>query len=286
MLQQARMGEQVQFTTKMRVKSTKFATVDLFVSPIKDKYRAVTQIVVSAIDKTPKQSSEAVFQLTERHFRQIVQHLPQSAVLVFDTEMRFQMAEGRELTSLGYLHDQMIGRTLAEVLPTAEFEATETDYRRVLDGETFSRERMTKTGAFELHYAPLHDEEGDVVGGICIVDNVTERQEAERYRYDALESKDRMKILRKLTKMTADDFKTPLSIMNASLYLLERFQDDPEKSAEQIARLHRQVDYLTRLYGSVLTLVELDTIPYLAQEQFQVSSLIQHLTTELHKKIQ
>ncbi len=286
-LQQARWGEKLHYRTKMRVKSKRFAIVDVFISPIKDEYGAVTQVVVSAIDKTPRDSqAHEIFQLTERHFRQIVQHLPQSAVLVFNNEMRFQMAEGRELASLGYLHGQMIGRTLVEVLPTAEFEATETDYRRALNGETFSRERKTKTGAFELHYAPIHNDEGEVIGGICIADNVTERQDAERYRFDALESKDRMKILRKLTQMTADDFKTPLSIMNASLYLLERFQDDPEKSAEQIDRLHSQVDYLTRLYASVLTLVELDTIPYLAQERFQASSLIQHLTTELQKKIQ
>ncbi len=60
------------------------------------------------------QQAEAL-RLSEERYRILAANLPDSAVLIFDHDLRYVLADGPELAATGYVKEMMEGRTLYEV---------------------------------------------------------------------------------------------------------------------------------------------------------------------------
>lgn len=72
---------------------------------------------------------------SEAQYRALAENFPNGAVLLFDAELRFLLANGAGLTSVGFTDGGMIGRTPAEVFPPSVARTTEQRFRKALQGE-------------------------------------------------------------------------------------------------------------------------------------------------------
>lgn len=132
-----------------------------------------------------RQKIEAALQLSERRYRLLAQNLPDSAIVLYDHDLRFVLVDGPEVERTGYSKARMEGRTLHEALPPEFAQLVEPNMRRVLAGEQFSAELPFEDSFYSYHYVPLRDETGEIVLGMILAQNVTHRArlEAELQRY-------------------------------------------------------------------------------------------------------
>ncbi|SKA90529.1 PAS domain S-box-containing protein [Paucidesulfovibrio gracilis DSM 16080] len=118
---------------------------------------------------------------SEAKYRILAQNFPNGAVLLFDDALRFVLADGSDLRSVGVADGGMIGRTPAEVFPPSVARMTEKHFRRALQGEEHVFEMTYAGRIFKLHVLPVRGEpvEGGAEGMVVIQD-VTSNKLAEK----------------------------------------------------------------------------------------------------------
>lgn len=121
----------------------------------------------------------AALRASEERYRILAANLPDSAVLIFDHDLRFVLSEGPELAATGYSKAALEGRTLYEALPHAFAAQVEGNIRAVLSGRRFSAEIPYEDRIYHYHYVPLIDDSGAVRYGMILARNVTEQRRAQ-----------------------------------------------------------------------------------------------------------
>jgi diguanylate cyclase (GGDEF)-like protein/PAS domain S-box-containing protein len=145
-------------------------------------------LVTAVAFATHRRRAERALLAEERRHAEIVRNLPDAAIIAFDAELRFTLAEGPALERVGWASEQLVGRTLHEALPPERARELEPLYRRALNGERFTFEMQATTGRarhFVHEAVPLADERGRVHGAMLVSRDVTEARQAEERREEA-----------------------------------------------------------------------------------------------------
>lgn len=92
---------------------------------------------------------------------------------------------------------------------------------------------------------------------LTIVRDITNRRLSEQQSFDLARERERTRLLADFIQDVSHDFRTPLSIINTSLYLLKR-HEDPERRAHHIAVLETQAAHIIRLMDGMIVMMRLD----------------------------
>jgi len=124
--------------------------------------------------------------------RLVLEHLPQTAVAVFDRELRFRLVAGPALGDAGMEREKVEGRRLEEIVPAGAADQLSAHYRRALAGETVSlRYRSTLNGHFFwLRILPVQQVNGVVEQAMAVTLDITEQVEAEQRVRDTVAALD------------------------------------------------------------------------------------------------
>lgn len=115
-------------------------------------------------------------QRSERLYRMLAANLPDTAVLLFDRDLRLLLAEGRLLERLDL--GSVVGATLQESVPPDIYGKVLPHLRAALEGESPSDEFPWRGRWFHAVGVPVRDEEGQVYLGMLLVQDVSERKRA------------------------------------------------------------------------------------------------------------
>jgi diguanylate cyclase (GGDEF)-like protein/PAS domain S-box-containing protein len=111
---------------------------------------------------------------SEEIYRTLTRSLPNGAIVLFDQELRYQVADGAKLLgSLGLSQEQLVGKTFLELAPPESVVVLEPLYRAALRGETADLEMDRGNSTLALHFAPVHGDDGSVSGGILFIYDTT-----------------------------------------------------------------------------------------------------------------
>jgi diguanylate cyclase (GGDEF)-like protein/PAS domain S-box-containing protein len=128
------------------------------------------------LDITDRKLAVLETQKRERLYRTLARHIPNTAVLLFDRDLRFTLADGQQLRKHGFSQEMFEGKTLKEAFPPEIFEEYSGYYLRALAGETVVFETVNQDGCFEIHFVPVRDENGEIFAGMVMWQDITERR--------------------------------------------------------------------------------------------------------------
>ncbi len=128
---------------------------------------------------------------------------------------------------------------------------------------------------------PLRDSDGQVIGLVGIGIDITERKQAEVHRLELAIARERTELFKEFLNTLSHDLKTPLTIINTSLYLLEK-TTDPEQRKRKLDNIKAQADRLEKLIQDILALSQLDTVPELNFQSLDLN----HVIGEIHRQFQ
>jgi diguanylate cyclase (GGDEF)-like protein/PAS domain S-box-containing protein len=188
-------------------------------------------------------------------YRTVVEHLPRTAVLVFDEQLRIEIASGPALRDAGLREGELEGLQVHEVVAGEQGAQLAEHVRKVLDGEPVSLEYQLSPGArtFWLQVVPLHDGEERVSGGMAVLHDVTERSNVERAMRRSEErfrkAFDEAPIGIALVGLDGRFEKVNASLCDLTGYLSDELVgmslhsiSHPEDAASQVVQLHRLVE--------------------------------------------
>lgn len=138
-----------------------------------------TQQNLLAAEIAQRRTAEASLRRSEAAYRLLARHLPDMAVLMFDTDLRYTIAEGPALEATGYSREAVEGKTLSEVLPATSYEVLAPAYEATLRGQSTVMERTFRGRDYVTHMVPIYDELRHIVGGMITSQDVTARKQAE-----------------------------------------------------------------------------------------------------------
>jgi diguanylate cyclase (GGDEF)-like protein len=118
---------------------------------------------------------------SQRRYRLLVDNLPQTAVAVFDRNIRVRFAGGTSAEFTGPPR-KIKGKFLLGHIPQAQREPLLIHYRAALRGEQRSFEyHSTASGRdYWVRIVPLVDDDGEVTGGLSLALDVSDRSQGER----------------------------------------------------------------------------------------------------------
>ncbi|MFB9994525.1 diguanylate cyclase domain-containing protein [Deinococcus oregonensis] len=219
----------------------------------KDGLGAVTVIT----DLTAHETAERDLRDREARYRTLAAHFPDGAVVLFDRELRYLLADGAGLEPVGLSRETMEGKTVYDIFPPHVAQAIAPYHRAALQGQSSEREMEFGNRTYLVQTFPVPDEAG-VQYGTVIVRDVTgqvkartalEQQatelarlarEAESARQDAVTLAELTRSLggaRTLDEVTISSFDLLVPAVQASWLALVQIR---EGQAELLA-LHGQV---------------------------------------------
>ena len=199
---------------------------------------------------------EAELRRREALYRAILGEFPNGAVMVFDRELRYRLAEGKGLAEVGLSKAGLEGRTIREALPPETCAAIEPAYRAALAGEPTSFEVPFGGRHYLIQVSPLSAGAGEPLG-MVVTQEITERKRAEdevrrlnaELRQKIVEATSANQELEAFSYSVSHDLRAPIRHINGFVDMLRRraagaLDETGQRHLQTIARASRHMGQL------------------------------------------
>ncbi|MBD1848966.1 ATP-binding protein [Leptolyngbya sp. ST-U4] len=131
------------------------------------------------VEVVERQRSHEALRESEKRLQVMVENLPGGAVFVVDRDLRYLLAEGEALLAAGFKPEDLVGRTIFEVMPPELIPTYEALYRKALAGEPFEHEHNAHDRTYVSHGTPLRSPNGEINAVLAASYDISERKKAE-----------------------------------------------------------------------------------------------------------
>ena len=139
----------------------------------RDEAGKPVRMVGTVVDVTERKKAEEALRRSELLYRTIAHHFPRGIVGLFDPDLRIILADGSQPV-LTPNPATLVGRRPSEFAPPELAEKLEDVFRKALSGGTGHVELHVRDRTVEVSTHPVRDEQGNVVMGIHMTEDVTE----------------------------------------------------------------------------------------------------------------
>jgi PAS domain S-box-containing protein len=179
-------GERVEYETDVPFQGIGTRALHVVYTPDRDGAGNVKGWIGSILDVTERKRTEQELRAREAELETIVQRTP--FILIRNSlDSRYRFVSDAYAQMIGRRPEEIVGKTIREVVGEEGYKTVEPYIKKVLAGERVEYEREVHyhgIGPRFLHgvYMPEKDEQGNVIGWIASINDVTERKRAEAQR--------------------------------------------------------------------------------------------------------
>jgi two-component system phosphate regulon sensor histidine kinase PhoR len=120
---------------------------------------------------------------------------------------------------------------------------------------------------------PLNDSRGNVIGLTGVARDIADLKRTEKHQRELALERERVKVLHEFITNISHDLKTPLSIINTCLYVLERLTD-PAAQKDKLETIKQQTALLTHFMEEILTSARLESSFIPRRDRVNLSHLL------------
>ena len=173
-----RRGESIDFEYRVVCKDKSVLWVRDRSCFIKDKDGKLLCWQGVILDVTERKQAQQELEKREKLYRTLAQTIPHTAVLLFDHDFRYTLADGEQLKKHNFSQEMFEDRTLWQVFPPEISKEWADHYERALNGEDILLDMENEDGAFQISVRPVRDENGAIFAGMVMWRDVTETKRA------------------------------------------------------------------------------------------------------------
>lgn len=159
-------------------KDGKYIWLQTNATPIINNDEIVALQTVSR-DITKQREFQDQLKSSERNYRRLASNIPETDVFLFDTDMRFIVAEGANLEKVQMCSEAYEGRLLHEVLSPNIYNYFKPLFEATLRGESVQSNSMYEGEYYYHRTVPMRDEAGNIEGGLLVCQNVSDQKKSE-----------------------------------------------------------------------------------------------------------
>ena len=138
------------------------------------------------LDIDERKRAEQALRTAKTRYQTLIEHFPDGGVFLFDENLEYTIAGGKGLAAAGFSPSDFTGKTPRDLLPAEIAEEQMRCYRHALEGQKKVFEQTLDGRHYRVQTLPIRDETGEVVAGMAVSQDITERKETrqrlERYR--------------------------------------------------------------------------------------------------------
>ena len=127
-----------------------------------------------------RQAAEGESRRRDALYRTLARHFPNGAVILFDHDLRYLIADGRGLAAVGLDREAIQGRTLFEIFPADLADHVAALMRSALAGREAVGDVMFAGRSFVARAVPVPDASGAIPYGLLMTQDVTIPRQSER----------------------------------------------------------------------------------------------------------
>ncbi|WP_423817805.1 PAS domain-containing sensor histidine kinase [Salinibacter ruber] len=131
-------------------------------------------------DITDRVRREQTLRRVKGRYQTLVDNFPDGGVFLFGEDLRFRLAGGQRLESAGLPPSKVEGKTPHDLFPDEIAREHVKYFRRALDGEKHVYEQEYQGQHYRVQTLPIRGNGGDVISGLAVSQDITERKERER----------------------------------------------------------------------------------------------------------
>ncbi|NWJ46366.1 MAG: PAS domain S-box protein [Chloroflexi bacterium] len=169
----------IQVTYRCRRKDGSYIWVETYTRSVYDPVTGKPLFASGvARDITERKKAELALLESEARYRTLAKNFPNGAVLLFDKDLRYTIAEGKGLEVIGLTGKQLVGKTIYEILTAKTVACLETPYRAALAGnETIFEMPYTDELLYQVYVLPVRNENNEITGGMVVTQDITEQRQ-------------------------------------------------------------------------------------------------------------
>jgi PAS domain S-box-containing protein len=192
----------------------------------------------------------------------VARNFPNGTINVFDKDLNYIFAEGKELFNLGITSKKLIGTSYLDRLSKTVRPTIESALMEVFGGEKKDFELEYKNEFYNINAVPLFNEKKEIDKILVVERNITQQKLAKQQLEEALKKeKDLNEMKSRFVSMASHEFRTPLSTILSSNSLVEKYiaVNSYEKTEKHIKRIKNAVKGLTEILNDFLSTDKLES---------------------------
>lgn len=194
-------------------------------------------------------------------YEAVARNFPNGTINVFDKNLNYVFAEGRELHKAGITSKKLIGTSYLDRLSEEIRPKIKRALENVLKGEKEDFELEFRGGYYHINAVPLRSEGKNIDQILLVERNVTEQKIIEKQQQEALEKEKRLNDMKsRFVSMASHEFRTPLSTVLSSVSLIEKYLEKGqiENTEKHTQRIRNAVKGLTDILNDFLSVDKLE----------------------------
>ena len=247
----------VYFNDRIRKEATRTAATIQSLHAQKDEAISELKSATAALELVSGERTAVEQELLKRKKLQeaMAHHFPDGVICVIDKDMKLILADGGEVEEFG-LHRNN-NRNQNSLLNLSSVP----DLKNAFSGEQIYSELKVNNKSYTLNGVPIPDTNNQINEVLVVIRNITDQKNLENNLIKALEREKELNVLKsQFVTMASHKFRTPLSTILSSVFLLENYTDadyELEKTAF-FDKIKRSVHNLTALLNDYLSLGKLE----------------------------